>query len=152
VPKKGEEAHHVVVSEGDEQFLQPDRGYAHGLRHLVFYELHAGEYQQAIFRLRPFDDSANEKVAFFFSNVPLDLVGTELVKESELLGEVPALLVRARDALRNLRHAGETKKITQKQLASILGVSGAAVSKLKNQYGSSPIWREIEQLLAGSGN
>ncbi|MCC6651697.1 MAG: hypothetical protein IT348_11165 [Candidatus Eisenbacteria bacterium] len=153
VPARGDDSHHAVVTQDGEEFRQPDRGYAHGLRHLIFYELHGGEYQQAIFRIRPFDDAADEKMAFFMSSVPLDLIGTELVKEADLLDEEPELLVRARDLLREIRGSGQEKnRITQRELAGILQVSGAAISKAKKTYGSSLIWKEIEDLLEGDGN
>lgn len=123
-----------------------ERGYQQGGPSSVYYAFHQAEYAQAMLRLRPYDPSKPKRI-YFFSNVYVPYLHMRRVKENDLLGRAPDLLVRSRDLLRNLRAGGHNDVVSQKELAGILGVSKVAVTKAKKMYGHTSLWKEIESLL-----
>lgn len=149
VPRPGDPSEGYVTAMDGTRIA--DRGYRQGGPMLVYYAFHQAEYAQAMLRLRPYDPS-KKKTIIFFSNIDIPYFAVEFTTESNLLGQAPVLLVRARDVLKQARAAGRQGTISQKDLAHLLGVSKAAITKAKKKYGQTVIWREIESLMTGSSS
>jgi hypothetical protein len=139
---------YVVADDGTRLI---ERGFLQGVPFRVFWAFHQAEYTQSMLRLRPYDPN-KKKTIYFFSNIDIPYFVIERKTESELLGREPDLLVRARDVLQQERAAGRQGIITQKDLADLLDVSKAAITKAKKKYGQTELWREIEVLLNHNQN
>ena len=144
VPTRGSSEHYARLP-GESGIKLADRGYARGLQDLVYWDLHQGEYTQAICRLRPFSETTKEKVAYFFSAVALDLLELDFVFREELLGEVD-LLQRCIDHLVSLRHSGHRERVLQRDIAAALGVSSSAISQAKGRVANLARARKLEAL------
>ncbi|XXX76097.1 hypothetical protein WMF30_51455 [Sorangium sp. So ce134] len=144
VPQQGDPSEGYVTATNGTRIA--DRGYLQGGPMFVFYAFHQAEYAQAMLRLRPYDPT-RAKTIVFFSNIDIPFFNMEFTTESDLLGQAPALLVRACDVLKLQRAAGIQGAIMQKDLAQLLGVSKAAITKAKKKYGHTALWREIESLM-----
>jgi len=147
VPRPGDRSEGYVTAMDGTRI--PDRGYLQGGPMFVFYAFHQAEYAQAMLRLRPYDP-IKKKTIVFLSNIEIPYFDVEFTTENELLGQSPALLVRACDVLKKARAAGQQGTITRASLATLLGVSKVAITKAKKKHGHTPIWREIESLMTGS--
>ena len=145
VPSPNQTSSEGYIIEGDGSRLA-ERGYQQGGPSSVFYAFHQAEYAQSMLRLRPYDPG-KQKTIYFFSNVYIPYLTMNRTTEDELLERAPALLVRARELLKNVRASGNKGLISQKELADMLGVSKAAVTQMKKKYGQTDIWNEIALLL-----
>ncbi|NUQ76820.1 MAG: hypothetical protein HUU21_25070 [Polyangiaceae bacterium] len=153
VPSPNQTSSEGYVVDDDGSHLV-ERGYQQGGPSSVFYEFHQAEYAQSMLRLRPYDPG-KPKTIYFFSNVYIPYLTMRRTTEDELLERAPALLVRARELLKNVRASGKKDPISQKELAGMLGVSKAAVTQMKKKYRQTDTWNEIALLLnpttAGQG-
>jgi hypothetical protein len=118
-----------------------ERSYV-GTEQFIAWRLsHQDEYVQAILRGRPYDPERPKDI-FFLSSAYLGVLPVTYISEAELLGE--DLLVLAKKKLEEWRRAGNDGRVTQRDLAAMLGMHESVISRARKKDPS--VWIE---LLAG---